>query len=159
MVSITNTNTRRRRRYGEGDCFLEPRKLPPPAQSVVPSRPANTRSKLVMLESMDSSGWRYTFLDAILERFPPPMATALSPDFLMAADEAWRKISANVSAGPASTVSPRARDTCSLARDTRGSTEGIKHALLIGGEWRTALKQQSTSEDDGRVSEDAFEIE
>ena len=84
----------------KGDCFLEPRKLPQhPPSAVVPSRPEGSRSKLVMLESMDSSGWRYTFLDAILERFPPPLATALSPDFLMAADEAWRLVSSNVSGG------------------------------------------------------------
>jgi hypothetical protein len=44
-------------------------------------------SKLVIMETLDSSGWRFSFLDSILERFPPPVASALSPDFLIAADE------------------------------------------------------------------------
>jgi len=46
-----------------------------------------------------SQRWRFSFLDAILERFPPPVATALSPDFLIAADEVWRKVSNEVRHG------------------------------------------------------------
>ena len=121
----------------KGDCFLEPRKLPQPHQSVVPSRPANSRSKLVMLESIDSSGWRYTFLDAILERFPPPMATALSPDFLLAADEAWRKISSNVSAGTIECRQLARRAEASEERDISGHVRHIgarSFASRIGAE-------------------------
>lgn len=109
----------------KGDCFLEPRKLAPPTQSVVPSRPVAARSKLVMLESMDSSGWRYTFLDAILERFPPPMATALSPDFLIAADEMWRTISANVSNGAVECRQVTRRAEASQERDASGQVHHI----------------------------------
>jgi hypothetical protein len=121
----------------KGDCFLEPRKLPPPTQQVFPSRPANTRSKLVMLESMDSSGWRYTFLDAILERFPPPMATAISPDFLMAADEVWRKVSANVSNNAVECRQVMRRAEASQDRDSQGRAVHIgarSFASRIGAE-------------------------
>jgi len=79
----------------KGECYIEPRSQGP--QSAAPIRQDKDRSTLVMVESMDSSGWRYSFLDAFFTRFPPPLATAISPDFLMAADEMWRTISTNVS--------------------------------------------------------------
>jgi len=48
----------------KGDCFLELKRVPfdKRMESQAPPRPPDERSTLVMLESMDSTGWRFSFL-------------------------------------------------------------------------------------------------
>ena len=59
-----------------------------PSGRILGFRPFNGGRVVVVNDP--AAWWRFSFLDAILERFPPPLATALSPDFLLAADEIWQ---------------------------------------------------------------------
>mmetsp|Transcript_18669 Transcript_18669/g.29885 ORF Transcript_18669/g.29885 Transcript_18669/m.29885 type:complete len:665 (+) Transcript_18669:90-2084(+) len=132
----------------KGECYTEPRRNPTlDGEGPSRQRPTQELSTLVILESMDSSGWRYSFLAAILERFPPPMAMVVSPDFLMAADEMWRKVSANVSEGGVSCrqVTRRAEERAETSLELQApkldkNKQAVKHdgvrsfASIIGAE-------------------------
>jgi len=58
-----------------------------------PNKPYDGKSMLVLIESTNSEGWRFYSLPKIFAKYPNARIMALSPDFVVAADDVWRRIS------------------------------------------------------------------
>jgi len=57
-----------------------------------PDNPNAGTATLVLFESTVSAGWRFHLVPRLLHRYPSPKTVILSPDLVVAGEEAWRHI-------------------------------------------------------------------
>ena len=50
----------------------------------------------MLIESVNSEGWRFSMVPQLLKRFPHPHTMLLSPDLVVAGEAVWRNLSKEV---------------------------------------------------------------